>query len=153
ISFDGIDLLTLGDKGWKKIRGVRISMIFQDPMTYLNPLFTIGRQISDVIAAHQRALGEAVATRPARRARAEELLEQVGIPDPARVFDQYPHQLSGGMRQRVLISMALAGRPDLLIADEPTTALDVTVQAQVLALIGELVERLHLTVIMISHDI
>ena len=152
ITFDGIDLSTLSDVEWKKIRGVRISMIFQDPMTYLNPLFTIGQQIGDVIAAHGRATGTAT-TPKARRARSEELLDQVGIPDPARVCDQYPHQLSGGMRQRVLIAMALSGKPDLLIADEPTTALDVTVQAQVLDLINELVEKLNLTVIMISHDV
>jgi peptide/nickel transport system ATP-binding protein len=152
ISFDGIDLSTLTDAGWKKVRGVRISMIFQDPMTYLNPLFTIGQQIGDVIAAHGRATGMPT-THKARRARSEELLDQVGIPDPARVCDQYPHQLSGGMRQRVLIAMALSGKPDLLIADEPTTALDVTVQAQVLDLINELVEKLNLTVIMISHDV
>jgi peptide/nickel transport system ATP-binding protein len=152
IRFDGTDLSTLGDKGWKKIRGVRISMIFQDPMTYLNPLFSIGRQIGDVIAAHNRATGIAMSA-AGRRARSEELLDQVGIPEPTRVCDQYPHQLSGGMRQRVLIAMALSGKPDLLIADEPTTALDVTVQAQVLDLINELVAKLNLTVIMISHDV
>ncbi|MBL0935116.1 MAG: ABC transporter ATP-binding protein [Rhizobiaceae bacterium] len=152
IRFDGTDLSTLGDKGWKKIRGVRISMIFQDPMTYLNPLFSIGRQIGDVIAAHNRATGISMSA-AGRRARSEDLLDQVGIPDPARVCDQYPHQLSGGMRQRVLIAMALSGKPDLLIADEPTTALDVTVQAQVLDLINELVAKLNLTVIMISHDV
>jgi peptide/nickel transport system ATP-binding protein len=152
VHFDGIDLAALDDRGWKKIRGVRISMIFQDPMTYLNPLFTIGRQIGDVIAAHARATGR-TSTAAARRARSEALLDQVGLPDPARVCDQYPHQLSGGMRQRVLIAMALSGEPDLLIADEPTTALDVTVQAQVLDLINELVARLKLTVIMISHDV
>jgi len=152
VRFDGIDLAALDDRGWKKIRGVRISMIFQDPMTYLNPLFSIGQQIGDVIAAHNRATGKTMPA-AARRARAEELLDQVGIPDPARVCDQYPHQLSGGMRQRVLIAMALSGEPDLLIADEPTTALDVTVQAQVLELINELVARLNLTVIMISHDV
>ncbi len=153
ITFDGIDLTGLDDKGWRKIRGVRISMIFQDPMTYLNPLFTVGQQIVDVIRAHHRAVGEKLPGRAACQARAEQLLGQVGINDPARVYAQYPHQLSGGMRQRVLISMALAGKPDVLIADEPTTALDVTVQAQVLALINELVAKLNLTVIMISHDI
>ena len=152
IRFDGTDLSTLNDKGWKKIRGVRISMIFQDPMTYLNPLFSIGRQIGDVIAAHNLATGTSISA-AARRTRSEELLQQVGIPDASRVCDQYPHQLSGGMRQRVLIAMALSGKPDLLIADEPTTALDVTVQAQVLDLINELVARLNLTVIMISHDV
>ncbi|KKX33102.1 ABC transporter ATP-binding protein [Rhizobium sp. LC145] len=153
IVFDGTDLSTLDNAGWAKIRGVRISMIFQDPMTYLNPLFTVGKQISDVIAAHHRATGKPKAGKTARRARAEGLLSQVGINDPTRVFDQYPHQLSGGMRQRVLIAMALTGEPDLLIADEPTTALDVTVQAQVLELINDLVRTLRLTVIMISHDV
>ena len=152
IRFDGTDVSTLNDRGWKKIRGVRISMIFQDPMTYLNPLFSIGRQIGDVIAAHNLATGTSMSA-AARRTRSEELLQQVGIPDAARVCDQYPHQLSGGMRQRVLIAMALSGKPDLLIADEPTTALDVTVQAQVLDLINELVTRMNLTVIMISHDV
>lgn len=152
IRFDGTELVALSENGWKKIRGVRISMIFQDPMTYLNPLLSIGRQIGDVVATHNRATGK-IMSAAARRARCEDLLDQVGLPDPARVCDQYPHQLSGGMRQRVLIAMALSGEPDLLIADEPTTALDVTVQAQVLDLIKELVSRLKLTVIMISHDV
>ncbi|MFB9949258.1 ABC transporter ATP-binding protein [Rhizobium puerariae] len=153
IAFDGQDITSLPEKDWRKIRGIRISMIFQDPMTYLNPLFSIGRQISDVIAAHEKAAGQGVSSKAARRARTEELLDQVGLPNPSRLFDQYPHQLSGGMRQRILIAMALAGKPDILIADEPTTALDVTVQAQVLDLINSLVEKLNLTVIMISHDI
>lgn len=153
ISFDGQDITNLPEKDWTKIRGIRISMIFQDPMTYLNPLFSIGRQISDVIAAHEKAAGQGVSSTAARRARTEELLDQVGLPNPSMLFSQYPHQLSGGMRQRILIAMALAGKPDILIADEPTTALDVTVQAQVLDLINSLVEKLNLTVIMISHDI
>jgi len=153
ITFDGVELTTLDEKGWRKIRGVRIAMIFQDPMTYLNPLLTVGAQIADVIRAHHRAMGEKAPGRAACQARAQALLEQIGIHDPARVYAQYPHQLSGGMRQRVLIAMALVGKPDVLIADEPTTALDVTVQAQVLALIKELVAKLNLTVIMISHDI
>ncbi|TWF58733.1 ABC transporter ATP-binding protein [Neorhizobium alkalisoli] len=153
ISFDGQDITALPEKDWTKIRGIRISMIFQDPMTYLNPLFSIGRQISDVIAAHEKAAGQGVSSKAARRARTEELLDQVGLPNLSMLFSQYPHQLSGGMRQRILIAMALAGKPDLLIADEPTTALDVTVQAQVLDLINSLVEKLNLTVIMISHDI
>jgi peptide/nickel transport system ATP-binding protein/oligopeptide transport system ATP-binding protein len=153
IAFDGQDITCLPEKDWAKIRGIRISMIFQDPMTYLNPLFTIGQQISDVIAAHEKAGGQGVSSKAARRTRTEELLDQVGLPNPSMLFSQYPHQLSGGMRQRVLIAMALAGKPDLLIADEPTTALDVTVQAQVLDLINSLVERLNLTVVMISHDI
>jgi peptide/nickel transport system ATP-binding protein len=153
IAFDGQDITALPEKDWTKIRGIRISMIFQDPMTYLNPLFTIGQQISDVIAAHEKAAGHGVSSKAARRTRTEDLLDQVGLPNPAMLFDQYPHQLSGGMRQRVLIAMALSGKPDLLIADEPTTALDVTVQAQVLDLINSLVAKLNLTVIMISHDI
>jgi len=153
ITFDGVDLTALDDKGWRKIRGVRIAMIFQDPMTYLNPLFTVGRQIADVIRAHHRAMGEKAPSHADCQTRAEALLTQIGIHDPPRVYAQYPHQLSGGMRQRVLIAMALVGKPDVLIADEPTTALDVTVQAQVLALIKELVAKLNLTVIMISHDI
>jgi len=151
--FHDTDLLKLDEKGWRAIRGVKISMIFQDPMTYLNPLIQIGTQISDVIAAHERAGGEAKTSKQAKLARAAELLTQVDIRDPDRVLKQYAFQLSGGMRQRVLIAMALAGRPDILIADEPTTALDVTVQAQVLDLIKDLVKRLNLTVIFISHDI
>jgi len=153
MSFDGIDLTCLDAKGWRKVRGVRISMIFQDPMTYLNPLVAIGTQISDVIAAHRKAAGEDTGSKAERLKVAASLLTQVDIPDPERVLKQYAFQLSGGMRQRVLISMALAGQPDILIADEPTTALDVTVQAQVLDLINELAERLNLTVIFISHDI
>ncbi len=153
IFYDGIDLVSISEKGWKGIRGVRISMIFQDPMTYLNPLFSIGRQISDVVRAHQRSRGQRVETSAERRKRAVKLLTEVGIHNANSVFDQFPHQLSGGMRQRVLIAIALIGEPELLIADEPTTALDVTVQAQVLALIKELVDRRNLTVIIISHDI
>lgn len=151
--FDGQAVDGLSEAEWRKLRGVRISMIFQDPMTYLNPLFTVGRQIGDVVAAHARASDRPVPRRSERRARAVELLGQVRIPDPERSFDQYPHQLSGGMRQRVLIAMALAGKPELLIADEPTTALDVTIQKQILELINDLVARLKLTVVMISHDV
>jgi len=153
IHFQGQELTTLDEKGWRKIRGARISMIFQDPMTYLNPLFSIFQQIGDVIKAFHRETGRDKPSSRALHARATELLEQVGIANPHRVLDQYPHQLSGGMRQRVLIAMALAGEAELLIADEPTTALDVTIQAQVLDLINEIVSKLNLTVIMISHDI
>jgi oligopeptide/dipeptide ABC transporter ATP-binding protein len=153
IVFGAVELDNLDEAGWRRIRGVKISMIFQDPMTYLNPLFTIGRQLSDVVAVHTRAKGERAASRPAQRERCHALLEQVQIRDSARVFDSYPHQLSGGMRQRVLIAMALAGEPQLLIADEPTTALDVTIQAQILDLLRDLVDRLGLTVVMISHDV
>jgi len=153
ICFQGQELTKLDEKGWRKIRGARISMIFQDPMTYLNPLFSIFQQMGDVIKAYHKETGKPLPSTRARRARAAELLEQVGIADAPRVLGQYPHQLSGGMRQRVLIAMALAGEAELLIADEPTTALDVTIQAQVLDLINEIVAKLNLTVIMISHDI
>jgi oligopeptide/dipeptide ABC transporter ATP-binding protein len=153
ILFEGEDVDGLSERQWRGIRGVKISMIFQDPMTYLNPLFTIGRQLGDAIAAHARAERLAKPGAGARRARAAELLDQVGMREPDRVLDSYPHQLSGGMRQRVLIALALSGKPRLLIADEPTTALDVTVQAQVLRLLRDLVDRLGLTVMMISHDV
>jgi peptide/nickel transport system ATP-binding protein len=148
IEFEGRDLLACSEADWRGIRGHRISMIFQDPMTFLNPVLSIGQQIGDVIRV-QRAGG----TRAAVQARAVELLELVRLPDAAGLLGRYPHQLSGGMRQRVLIAMALAGSPRLLIADEPTTALDVTIQAQVLALLRDLVARLNLAVIMISHDL
>ncbi|TNC07213.1 ABC transporter ATP-binding protein [Methylobacterium terricola] len=153
ILFEGRDVADLSARDWRGIRGVKIAMIFQDPMTYLNPLFTIGRQLGDAIAAHARAEGQARPGRAARRVRAATLLDQVGLREPERVLDYYPHQLSGGMRQRVLIALALSGKPRLLIADEPTTALDVTVQAQVLRLLRDLVETLGLTVVMISHDV
>ncbi|SFU74786.1 oligopeptide/dipeptide ABC transporter, ATP-binding protein, C-terminal domain-containing protein [Methylobacterium sp. 174MFSha1.1] len=153
ILFEGRDVGALSERDWRGVRGVKISMIFQDPMTYLNPLFTIGRQLGDAIAAHARAQGATKPGRAERRARAAELLAQVALREPERVLDSYPHQLSGGMRQRVLIALALSGKPRLLIADEPTTALDVTVQAQVLRLLRDLVETLRLTVVMISHDV
>ncbi len=153
VSFDGQDITRLSDREWRGLRGVRISMVFQDPMTYLNPLITVGRQISDVLRAQAAARGQAKPARAECRAVTVALLADVGIAMPERVFDSYPHQLSGGMRQRILIAIALSAKPDLLIADEPTTALDVTVQAQVLALIREIVQRFGLTVIIISHDI
>ena len=153
VLFDGQDVTNLSDRQWRGLRGVRIAMVFQDPMTYLNPLIKVGRQISDVLRAQARARGQSVPGKAECRAEILRLLGDVGIREPQRVFDSYPHQLSGGMRQRILIAIALSSRPDLLIADEPTTALDVTVQAQVLTLIREIVARKGLTVIMISHDI
>ncbi|MCF4129685.1 ABC transporter ATP-binding protein [Methylobacterium sp. SyP6R] len=153
ILFEGRDVAAFSERDWRSVRGVKIAMIFQDPMTYLNPLFTIGRQLGDAIAAHARAHGAPRPAQAERRARAAALLAQVALREPERVLDSYPHQLSGGMRQRVLIALALSGKPRLLIADEPTTALDVTVQAQVLRLLRDLVETLALTVVMISHDV
>lgn len=154
IAFEGHDLLKATAADWRAIRGQRIAMIFQDPMTFLNPVLTIGWQVCDVIAAQQgRKPKAARLDRAAVRAHATRMLELVRLPDAAELLNRYPHQLSGGMRQRVLIAMALSGSPRLLIADEPTTALDVTIQAQVLALIDDLVQRLKLAVILISHDL
>lgn len=147
IVFDGQDLLTLPEKEMRKLRGNRISMIFQEPMTSLNPVFTIGDQISESLKLH-KGLGKKAA-----RDRAIELLELVGIPEAGKRVDEYPHQLSGGMRQRVMIAMALSGDPELLIADEPTTALDVTIQAQILQLLKDLQEKLHMSIIIITHDL
>ncbi|MFO1219445.1 MAG: ABC transporter ATP-binding protein [Burkholderiaceae bacterium] len=154
IAFDRHDLLACGEAEWRRLRGHRIAMIFQDPMTYLNPVLSIGRQLGDVIRVQQELLpsGERLGA-AAVRARAVELLELVRLPDAAALLERYPHQLSGGMRQRVLIAMALVGSPRLLIADEPTTALDVTIQAQVLALMRDLAARLKLAIVMISHDL
>jgi oligopeptide/dipeptide ABC transporter ATP-binding protein len=146
IRFDGIDLLSLSESQMEDIRGNRISMIFQEPMTSLNPLLTVGRQISEAIALHQKL--------PRREAmdRAIEMLRRVHIPEPERRAFAYPHQLSGGMRQRVMIAMALSCNPDVLIADEPTTALDVTIQAQILDLMRELRDTLGTAIILITHD-
>ncbi len=144
---DGTDLLTLPEAAMRKVRGGRIAMIFQEPMTSLNPVLTIGQQIQEVLALHLGLRGGRA------RARILELLAEVGIPDPAKRIDEYPHQLSGGMKQRVMIAMALAGEPDLLIADEPTTALDVTIQAQVLELLERLQRETGMALLLITHDL
>lgn len=147
ISFDGQDLLKLSDEGIRDLRGNRITMIFQDPMTSLNPVFTIGNQIAEILRTHKGL------KRSQAMEKAESLLQRVGIPDPGRRIGEYPHQLSGGMRQRVMIAMAIACEPSLIIADEPTTALDVTIQAQILRLLKGLTETLQTALILISHDL
>ncbi len=147
IMFGGRDLVALPDDQLRKIRGNEIAMIFQDPLSALHPFYKVGSQLVEAVLSH-RSVGKAAA-----RARAIELLELVGIPDPARRVDAYPHQFSGGMRQRAMIAMALANEPKLLIADEPTTALDVTVQAQILALLEDLQERLGMAIVIITHDL
>jgi len=148
IMFDGRNLLDLSLAQMRDIRGNRIAMIFQEPMTSLNPVFTVGDQITEAMRAHDRS-----ASAGALRSRAIASLERVRIPAPERRFDEYPHQMSGGMRQRVMIAMALACAPDLLIADEPTTALDVTVQAQILDLLRELQQQTGMAIILITHDL
>ena len=147
IVFDGQDLLTLPEKEMRKLRGNRISMIFQEPMTSLNPVFTIGDQISESLKLHKGL------DKKAARDRAIELLELVGIPEAGKRVDEYPHQLSGGMRQRVMIAMALACSPRLIIADEPTTALDVTIQAQILDLLRNLKDKINSSIMFITHDL
>ena len=147
IMFDGEDLLSYDEDEMRKIRGKNIAMIFQDPMTSLNPVLTIGRQITESLELHMKLTGK-----EARR-RAAELLALVGIPSPEKRLDDYPHQFSGGMRQRVMIAIGLSCNPDLLIADEPTTALDVTIQAQILELINKLKSELGMAVIIITHDL
>jgi peptide/nickel transport system ATP-binding protein len=147
IVFEGRDLLSLSPDEMRSIRGNQIAMIFQDPLSSLHPFYKVGAQLIEAIDTHRKV------SRSAARGRAVELLTLVGIPDPGRRVDQYPHEFSGGMRQRVMIAMALANEPEILIADEPTTALDVTVQAQILALLQELQERLGMAIILITHDL
>jgi microcin C transport system ATP-binding protein len=147
IRFKGREMLTMPEREMRRIRGNDISIIFQEPMTSLNPLHTIERQIGEILSLHKGLSGEAA------RRRIVELLTQVGIPDPAGRLKSYPHQMSGGQRQRVMIAMALANEPELLIADEPTTALDVTVQAQILKLLKDLQTRLGMTMLFITHDL
>lgn len=147
VNFDGQDLLKLNEEELRQIRGNRIAMIFQDPMTSLNPVLTIGRQITEALELHLNM------NREESRARAIELLELVGIPDAGPRLDDYPHQFSGGMRQRVMIAMGLSCNPQLLIADEPTTALDVTIQAQIVDLVTRLQSELGMAIIWITHDL
>ena len=147
ILFKGEDLLKKNEKEMRKIRGNHISMIFQEPLTSLNPVFTIGYQICDILHLHQ-GMKKAEA-----REKALEMLKKVKIPSAEAVLDEYPHQLSGGMRQRVMIAMALACNPDILIADEPTTALDVTIQAQIMHLLKDLQKENHTSIILITHDL
>jgi oligopeptide transport system ATP-binding protein len=147
VLFDGQDILKLNEKEMREIRGCRISMIFQDPMTCLNPFLKISTQLIETIVLHQKT------DKATARIKAIEMLELVGIPAPEKRIDAYPHQFSGGMRQRVMIAMALSCNPELLIADEPTTALDVTIQAQILELMKELSKKLGTATIFITHDL
>ena len=147
VSYRDRDLLALGESEMEDLRGNRIGMIFQDPMTSLNPVFTIGEQIVETIVAHRGV------NKDAARARAGELMRLVGIPEPEGRLGDYPHQFSGGMRQRVLIAIAIACEPDVLIADEPTTALDVTIQAQILRLLSDIQKKLGSAMILITHDL
>lgn len=146
-AFEGQDLLTMPERQRRKLRGAAVSMIFQDPMSALNPSFTVGYQLMEVIKTHEGG------RKSAHKARALDLLKKVGIPDPASVLEAYPHQLSGGMSQRVMIASAISCRPKLLIADEPTTALDVTIQAQILDLLKDLQEQEKMALILITHDL
>ncbi|WP_214405528.1 ABC transporter ATP-binding protein [Pseudonocardia lacus] len=146
VRFDGKDLAPLNPKAMRKVRGNDIAMIFQDPMTSLDPLYSVGHQIVEALRLHRRV------TKRAARERAVELLEQVGMPDPRRRLASYPHQLSGGQRQRVMIAIALACSPRLLIADEPTTALDVTIEAQILELLHDLQREYRTAMLLVTHD-
>jgi oligopeptide/dipeptide ABC transporter ATP-binding protein len=147
VQFDGRNLLELPERSMREVRGAQISLVFQEPMTALNPVFTVGDQLAEALLVHRRA------TRAAARELAIELLEAVRIPHATARIHDYPHQLSGGMRQRVLIAMAIACKPSLLIADEPTTALDVTIQAQILDLLREMKTTLNLALLLITHDL
>jgi oligopeptide/dipeptide ABC transporter ATP-binding protein len=147
VLYKGRDILKLSEEELRKYRGAELAMIFQDPMTSLNPVYRIGEQIVEMILAHEQ-IGKRAA-----RSRARELLQQVGIPNPERRIDDYPHQFSGGMRQRAMIAMAIACNPDVLIADEPTTALDVTIQAQIIELLDRLKDEYNSSVILITHDL
>ncbi len=147
IYFNGEDLLKKSEKEMQKIRGNRISMVFQDPMTSLNPVYTVGDQLIEPLKVHKK-----INSKEARK-QAIELLKAVGIPDPERRLEQYPHEFSGGMRQRVMIAMALACQPELMIADEPTTALDVTIQAQILELLKQLRAEYNMSIMLITHDL
>ncbi len=147
IIFQGHDVVAMSDDQLRRIRGNDVAMIFQDPLSSLHPFYKVGAQLVEAMQIHRKV------SRSAARARAAELLELVGIPDPKRRVDQYPHEFSGGMRQRAMIAMALANEPTLLIADEPTTALDVTVQAQILHLLEDLQRRLGMAIIIITHDL
>lgn len=147
IEFLGKNILDLTDRQMRQIRGNKISMIFQEPMTSLNPVFTIGNQITEAIALHQKIKGSSAIKL------AVDLLTKVGISDPKRRIDEYPHQLSGGMRQRAMIAMAISSNPSLLIADEPTTALDVTIQAQILDLLSEIQSQMKMGILLITHDL
>ena len=147
IKFKGEDLVTADEKRMRDIRGNEIAMIFQEPMTSLNPVFTIGNQIGEAVRLHTKA------SKKESRARAIDMLKKVGIPRAEAIVDEYPHQLSGGMRQRVMIAMAMACNPELLIADEPTTALDVTIQAQILDLMRQLNQEAQTAILLITHDL
>ncbi|HKP10457.1 MAG TPA: ABC transporter ATP-binding protein [Blastocatellia bacterium] len=147
IHFRGENLLALDERRLRRVRGNLISMVFQEPMSSLNPIMSVGRQITEAILEHQKM------TKAEARDRATEMLRRVHIPSPETRFDQYPHQMSGGMKQRAMIAMALACRPQLLIADEPTTALDVTIQAQILDLLNELQDEMGMSVLLITHDL
>jgi len=147
LRFDGQELVGLSERELRSLRGRKIGMIFQEPMTALNPVFTVGMQVMEAVRAHAKV------SRSAARARAIELFTRVGIPAPEERIEAYPHQLSGGMRQRVMIAIALASEPELLIADEPTTALDVTIQAQILDLLASLQRDLGMSMLLITHDL